>query len=146
MIPELNESGFLPPGIHVATLEEVEARFGASPHRRQLFRGLRAVAEVLRHAGCPALYLDGSFATGKDLPNDFDGCWDMYGVDPGLLDPTLLDFRNSRAAQKLHFGGELFPASSNEAGSGKTFLEFFQTDKDTGAAKGIVKIELQRVQ
>jgi hypothetical protein len=25
-------------------------------------------------------------------------------------------------------------------------LEFFQTDKDTGAAKGIVKIELQRVQ
>lgn len=146
MTPELDGSGFLPPGIHVATLDEVEARFGASAHRRQLFRGLRAVAEVLRHAGCPALYLDGSFVTGKDLPRDFDGCWDMHGVDPALLDPTLLDFRNGRAAQKLRFGGELFPASSKESGSGRTFLDFFQTDKDTGAPKGIVKIELQRVQ
>src|SRR5438552_462177 len=28
MIPELNEAGYLPPGIHPATLEEVAARFG----------------------------------------------------------------------------------------------------------------------
>jgi len=92
------------------------------------------------------MYLDGSFVTEKDLPADFDGCWDMEGVDPDLLDPALLDFENGRAAQKIRFGGELFPASYAETSSEKTFLEFFQTDKETGAPKGIVKIELQRVQ
>jgi len=146
MIPDLDDTGFLPPGVHVATLEEIEARFGASAHRQHLFRGFRTAAESLRRAGCTAMYLDGSFVTEKDLPADFDGCWDMEGVDPDLLDPALLDFENGRAAQKIRFGGELFPASYAETSSEKTFLEFFQTDKETGAPKGIVKIELQRVQ
>jgi hypothetical protein len=29
--------------------------------------------------------------------------------------------------------------------TGKTFLEFFQTDKETGAPKGIVALDLRRV-
>jgi hypothetical protein len=28
MIPDLNEVGYLPPGIHPATLEQISARFG----------------------------------------------------------------------------------------------------------------------
>ena len=30
-----------------------------------------------------------------------------------------------------------------EGGSGATFLEFFQTDRDTGAAKGIIALDVQ---
>ena len=51
---------------------------------------------------------------------------------------------NSRAAQKLKYSGELFPATVSEAKSGTTFLEFFQIDKQTGGRKGIITIDLNQ--
>ena len=38
--------------------------------------------------------------------------------------------------------GELFPASIIAGTDGLSFLEFFQTDKDTGRPKGIIAIDL----
>src|SRR5258708_6051261 len=93
--------GILPPGIHRADLEEVAKRFARTDHRAWLFEGVIAVAEALRSAGCMRMYLDGSFVTAKERPNDYDGCWDPTRVNPKQLDPVLLDFSNGRAAQKL---------------------------------------------
>src|SRR5689334_19202020 len=103
MIPDLDADGNLPPGIHAVTWRELEARCGSNPHRRQLLSGLRRAAEVLKIAGCQAIYVDGSFVTSKAVPLDFDGCWDRKGMSLVLLqaaDPVLLDFANRRAAQK----------------------------------------------
>jgi len=91
-----------------------------------------------------AAYLDGSFVTTKDQPGDFDACWDVTDVDPDKIDPVFFDFDNGRAAQKARFGGEFFPAQLPEGDSGKTFLEFFQIDKNTGDPKGIVAVDLGR--
>lgn len=90
-----------------------------------------------------SVYIDGSFVTTKEIPADFDGCWDLEGVDISLLDPVLLDFDSGRLTQKAKYGGELFPAQFTENGAGKTFLEFFKSDKETGDAKGIVAFNLQ---
>ncbi|MGA2133522.1 MAG: hypothetical protein ABSH50_14605 [Bryobacteraceae bacterium] len=60
------------------------------------------------------------------------------------MDPVFLDFSNSRARQKQRFGGEFFPAELPEGVTGRTFLEFFQIDKETGLAKGILAIDLTR--
>jgi hypothetical protein len=98
----------------------------------------------LHQAGCKAIFLDGSFVTAKEQPADFDACWDIADVDPDRLDPIFFDFDDGRAAQKARFFGELFPAQLPEGWSGKTFLEFFQTDKDTGNPKGIVGFDLGR--
>jgi hypothetical protein len=49
-----------------------------------------------------------------------------------------------RAAQKAKYLGELFPAQMGEGGSGLTFLELFQVDKETGKPKGIVALDLRR--
>ena len=98
----------------------------------------------LKAAGCRRVYVDGSFVTAKLRPNDFDGCWDIEGVDAELVDPVLLTFDSGRAAQKAKFRGELFPGQMGEGATGLTFLEFFQIDKQTGAAKGIVIIDLRR--
>ena len=95
-------------------------------------------------AGCKAIFLDGSFVTAKEQPGDFDACWDMDGVDANEVDPVFFDFDDGRAAQKARFGGEFFPAKLPEGWSGKTFLEFFQSDRDTGSPKGIVGIDLGR--
>ncbi len=61
---------------------------------------------------------------------------------PCLLDPVLLDFSNQRAAQKAKYGGELFPAEAAAEPGGMRFVDYFQRDRVTGAAKGIVAIDL----
>ncbi|UYG06678.1 DUF6932 family protein [Halomonas sp. M4R1S46] len=131
----------LPPGIHWATLAEVEAAFATNVRRRKLFSGLLEVSEALARAGCRRLFLDGSYVTGKPNPGDYDGCWDPYAVDPSLLDPVLLDFSELRRKQKEKFLGEVFPFSL-EAAPGKKFIEFFQVEKHSGGRKGIVAIDL----
>lgn len=142
MIPPFDSDGLLPEGIHEALWGEFEERFGFNEHRRSLIDGLSRAIDSLASAGCTNIYVDGSFVTAKVSPNDFDCCWDVDGVDADLIDTVFFDFSNLRAAQKARFGGELFPAQVTEGASGATFLEFFQIDKDTGAAKGIIKIEL----
>lgn len=147
MLPGLVDLGspapwpVLPPGVHDATLSEIEARFATTPHRRALFAGFVRVAQVLAAAGCRTVYLDGSFVTAKPHPGDFDGCWELAGVDPTRLDPVLLRFENKREAQKRKFQGEMFIAGYPGT-PGVTFLEFFQIEKFSGRPKGIIRIRL----
>lgn len=144
VIPGFDGSGRLPPGAHAATWVEVASRFGFTPKRKRLLRGLKDALRLLRAAGCRLVYLDGSFVTAKPVPADFDACWAVEGVAAETLDPVFLDFSNSRARQKQRFLGEFFPAELPEGASGRTFLEFFQTDKETGERKGIVAVDLRR--
>jgi hypothetical protein len=142
VIPSFDENGNLPPGIHRATWDEIVERYATNERRGQLLDGLRAAIESLRSAGCARVYLDGSFVADKQIPGDFDACWETRGVDPALLDPVLLDFSPGRAAQKAKYGGELFPAEVPADPSGTRFLDYFQRDRATGEAKGIVAIDL----
>lgn len=142
MIPSFDQRGNLPPGIHSATWNEIVERFGITERREQLLQGLRHAIDSLYRAGCSRVYVDGSFVTDKEAPGDFDACWEAGSVDPGLLDPVLLDFGGRRAAQKANFGGELFPAQLAAEPGGKTFLDFFQRDRSTGERKGIIALDL----
>ncbi len=145
MIPDQVDIGapwrVLPPGLHEASLDEIEAAFATDPHRRCLWDGFRRGCEELRHAGCRVVYLDGSYATEKPIPGDFDVCWDPGGVDLAKLDPVLTDFSQMRARQKLKYGGEFFPACANADGI-STFLEYFQVEKNTGMRKGLLLVRL----
>lgn len=143
MIPPFDANGNLPPGLHRANWREFIRRFGNSPMRVELIDGLRLALQSLKLAGCRQVFIDGGFITDQAVPGDFDGCWDLAGVDPYKLDPVLLDFANKRARQKAKFRGELFPASSPADAKGSTFLEFFQIDRN-GDPKGIVVINLLR--
>ena len=126
----------------MAEWEEFVRRFGYNPRRVRLLMGLGAALDSLKSAGCRTAYIDGSFVTSKEYPNDFDGCWEEDAVDLPALDPVLLDFENDRAAQKAKYYGEFLPASVVEAASGLSFLEFFQTT-ETGERKGIIAIDLE---
>lgn len=142
MIPEFDpQTGYLPPGIHQASWDEVAGRFGGNSHRSRLIAGLLAACRNLAGAGCRFVLLNGSFVSAKSLPNDYDGVWETVGVDPDRLDPVLLDFSNRRAAMKSKYLGELFPATTS-AQPGILFRDFFQSDRD-GVAKGIVQIDLR---
>ena len=143
MIPEFNRDGTLPAGIHWSGWEEIESRFGFSERRRQLLSGLKSALKALQRAGCRRVYVNGSFVTVKREPGDYDACWDIEGVDVEILDAVFLDFSNGRRAQKRKYFGEFFPAQMPEGATGRLFLEFFQTDKETGKPKGIVGLNLE---
>jgi hypothetical protein len=149
MIPDFDGDGNLPLGIHWAVWTEVTLRFGLTAHRRRLLSGLKVALDQFSAAGCVSFFLDGSFVTAKDHPGDYDACWDVVGVDPAMLDPVFYDFtdfKKAREAQKRKYFGEFFPAQLPEGLSGKQFVDFFQTDKTTGASKGIVGLDLRRWQ
>jgi hypothetical protein len=73
MIPEFNDNGYLPPGIHRATLEEIASRFGQEPELRQAqTESLRWLFDLSKRVGVQRFIIDGSFVTDKWEPNDVD--------------------------------------------------------------------------
>jgi hypothetical protein len=87
-IPDVDEAtGYLPPGIHEATLAELVDCFGWNSTRRELFAGLQKALSSLKHAGCRRVFVNGSFVTSKENPGDIDVCWDEDGVAGGGIFP-----------------------------------------------------------
>ena len=96
---------------------------------------------------------DLTLVTAKAVPGGFDGCWEVAGVDPDLLDPVLLVFAQQRAAQKAKYGGEFFPTEAAAdpysvltAGTGGTQTHFrnqreFETAMAAIGVQGASKVE-----
>jgi len=73
MIPPFDDSGCLPPGIHPATLAEIEERFGRqSELRRVQMESVRWMVDLAVRAGVQRIVLNGSFVTDIMEPNDVD--------------------------------------------------------------------------
>ena len=87
MIPPFNELGYLPPGIHPATLDEIDAHFGQlSELRRVQMESVRWMVELANRAGVQRIVLNGSFVTDIMEPGDVD-CVLLF--QPGTrTDPT----------------------------------------------------------
>ncbi len=150
-IPDLVNGGELPAGVHIATIEEVAERFGASSDRRKLLmNGLVSAILQFKQVAVKKIFVDGSFTTDRENPNDIDGCWATAGVDESklhLLDKdfwdfeTVQDFNRSRSEIKRKYGLDFFIAEHIEGSSGKPFPAFFQTNRD-GKEKGIIQVNL----
>jgi len=73
VIPPYNELGYLPLGIWLATLDEIEARFAkGSEVRRVQMESLRWLVDLARTAGVARLIINGSFVTDVLEPADVD--------------------------------------------------------------------------
>ena len=53
----------LPPGEHIATLQEIKQSLAFNHHRLNLFNGLVSAARLLAQSGCKYLYLDTPLST-----------------------------------------------------------------------------------
>jgi hypothetical protein len=107
MIPAFTDSGALPPGIHPATLAEIDARFGRqSEIRRVQMESIRWMIDLAARVGVQRVVLNGSFVTDIMEPND---------VDCVLLAP------NDEAALK---------DIEDELEDGLPFLDIYLADRD----------------
>jgi hypothetical protein len=134
MIPPFNNLGYLPPGIYEVTWDEFWERFATNIYRKQLLTGLRLALNSLKVAGCQQVYIGGSFVTDKEKPNDYDGCFEVFGIDENKIDPIFLipDLQ----AQKDKFYGELLPNS--------VMVGFFQNDINR-QPKGVISLNPKTV-
>jgi hypothetical protein len=95
LIPPFNEHGYLPPGIHQATLDEVIDRFGTGSEQREAqAQSLLWLLPLCRDAAIAKLLINGSFVTDVQEPND---------VDCVLLAPVNFD-RSAPPVQRLLSG------------------------------------------
>lgn len=74
MIPTLRSDGTLPPGVHVATIDDVLAAYPPANQQRQILNdSLRCAVEELQKLDASlVIYVDGSYVTNKAEPNDVD--------------------------------------------------------------------------
>jgi hypothetical protein len=145
VIPEFDENGNLPPGVHFCEWEEFIERFGTNDRRLLLMRGLQMAMEQLKAANCRTIYINGSFVTIKPDPRDFDACWDREDVDYDYLRknaPRLLNHWD-RSAQKSKYKGEIFPSDQPVGHYDLTSIELFQRDRQLNP-KGLIAIDLLR--
>jgi hypothetical protein len=73
MLPPFDDYGHLPPGIHLCSIDELVARFGAGSEEREAeISELLQFVNAAKLAGVRRLLVNGSFVTGKLAPNDVD--------------------------------------------------------------------------
>ena len=141
-IPSFGKSGDLPPGIHAATLDEVELRFGgASTKRKQVAERLRRIHDFARGTGHLARFIIfGSFVTDKPEPNDVDIVMIMDDAfDAGTLEGEAALLFDHPVAQTL-FGASVFWVRRFAALGGENkFVRHWQIKRD-GSLRGIVEV------
>ncbi len=133
MIPPFNEHGYLPPGIHKATIEEIAERFGwQSEIRRDQMESLQWLMALLKRLNVRRLVLNGSFVTDEAEPNDVD-CVLLVDLDSP---------RGAEAAAELQAGLPFLAIDVVDQNDFDFFVEkFFVTDRDR-IPKGMIEVVL----
>jgi hypothetical protein len=133
VIPPFDDSGWLPPGIHPATLPEIEDRFGRQSEVRHVqMESVRWMVDLAVRAGVERIVLNGSFVTDIIEPNDVD-CVLLFR--PGRR-------RNRAATKELRSG---LPFLDMKLVGQEEFDEYvnvtFGTDR-VGTPKGTIEVML----
>jgi len=142
-LPDFNEFGDLPEGIHPASLAEVVGRFGSGSAQRaavtaclqQIYRLAMATGHVDR------LVVFGSYVSDKSEPNDVDVTLVMrndFRTEDCSAESAVL-FDHERADEEL--GASVFWVRPDMLLGEplEQFLAFWQTRRD-GRRRGIVEI------
>lgn len=73
MIPNFDEHGFLPRGLHTATVDEVDSRVGRQSELRCVqMQSIQWLVDIARQAGVKRIMINGSFVTDMIESNDVD--------------------------------------------------------------------------
>jgi hypothetical protein len=142
MLPAFNHDGNLPEGLHVATADEVFARFATPSTRRQWLgeqlRSLLALAQSTGHLA--RVFLWGSFVTSKEVPNDLDVLlvMDIGFVVEAISTQAQVVFDYVQA--RLQFQADVFwTKASLDPQVLHLWLDTYQTGKDF-TRRGIVEV------
>ena len=141
-IPDFRDDGYLPEGLHIATLAEVTFRFGSTNRqRKRLVLRLRRWVELATAIRAVRLFVDGSVVTAKTVPNDVDAVvWLPNDFRQRLEqdDDAAVELETMLLTRQPQ---EIFAAEDES--DWKDWLEFFtRTREEDGRRKGVVEVRL----
>ncbi len=134
-IPQLQQNGLLPTGVHDCSFDEIRATFTWNQHRQQLFDNfLTFVGAELRPRFPDPLYVDGSFITDKMTPDDTDVVLDLTNAPDARKWQGLQFMNNHQARIKILYGVHFWVNLPGQ----NDFSAFFQyVGVKTARAKGL---------
>lgn len=146
-IPDLNDNGLLPEGVHDCSFAELVERFGQfqqSDCRRRLAKRLE---EFFREVGATgfavSIIVDGSFVTEKAEPNDIDLVLVLRAGHN--FSTTVRPFEYnvlSRRRVRKSYGFDMLLAEEGQPEFSE-FIEFFtQVRGDPDVRKGLLRVTL----
>lgn len=139
LIPQFNQDGYLPVGIHKATQDEIKIRFGTGSNQRiMLFERLVKLLKLLKKQSkhIKLFLLNGSFVYNKDSPNDLD-CILVLKKDFDYSSPESHLLSQTKKVYHTH----LFIFDEEDESGYKEILDFFCSDR-AGDPKGILEVLL----
>ena len=144
-IPELDDNGCLPPGVHDCSVAELKDRFGrfqGSDRRPKLIERLEAfVADAQRAAIFAEIIVDGSFVTSKPDPGDVDLLLVLQPEHDFLasLPPAHYNLVSQRRV-KRRFGFDILVARSASAERTNYVELFLEVRGRPDLRKGMLRI------
>ena len=103
MIPEFNDDGYLPPGVHPADVDEARKRSGSSSEIRTVqMESVEWLVDTARRAGVLRIVINGSFVTDMEEPNDVD-CLLLVDEHYPIDESAVRELRNARKITSLFF-------------------------------------------
>jgi hypothetical protein len=132
MLPPFDDYGNLPPGIHSATMDEIIERFGTgSPEREVEASELADFVKSAIEIGVRRIIVNGSFTTGKLVPNDVDL----------IILPAEDSYDRIELSTELSWPFLQIIIAADAADLERWALEDFGTDRRQ-RAKGVVEVVL----
>ena len=143
-LPPFDDRGELPQGVHPATMEEVQTRFGTgSPQRARVTERLLRIYRLAVSTGqLDRLILFGSYVTEKREPNDVDVVLVMHDEFRPNACPSEARPLFEHAAAEAHFGASIFWVRPGMLfrETLEDFIAHWQTKRDK-TRRGIVEIK-----
>jgi hypothetical protein len=143
MLPQLNENGDLPPGVHAAGWTEIGQRFGTgSSARVRALATLKHLHELaVRTGALRAFYVFGSFVSAVPAPRDVDL---VLVMDGGFLledCPRVSLILFPHADAEARYGASVFWLREGMLpyAAMREFLRVWQTERD-GTVRGILEV------
>lgn len=145
MIPDFNENGELPEGIHEANLEEVKERFCFNERRNLIFYDFLLLLKEFEKIDCKEVYLDGSFVTVINEPKDLDICWgNSEMMNDEFLNIVVKKAPKLVLSSNKFYNCEFYPSYCASIHKNKKiyYIDLFQISKKSENPKGIIKLKL----
>ncbi len=139
--------GFLSPGIHECTFDEIRGRFGSfqeSDRRPALFQRLAQFIQAIRRQELfEEFIIDGSFVTSKSAPNDIDLVAVLKTGHDFERDLPMSEYAMvSRALLHRRFGFDVLIAESATA-MYESYIEYFSRVREMpNLRKGLIRLRL----
>jgi hypothetical protein len=124
------------------TYEKFLTHFVTNPRRRHLVANALPFFRIFHSCGGQTVYIDGSFASTKEFPEDIDLCFDITPIDEIKLSAEFPQFFNINDIGSIRrdLQCHIFHFHSGD----RSLLDLLSNDRE-GNSKGLIKLDLKDI-